>query len=144
MKFRPQEVSDWIKSKKKDVVPPINPAQFGIRFMDWWMMMQPGWRKDDTHVVTSLVLFRDTPQGETWQGLRKGGTAGIYVIVMGLSWWIKAQQTEHDINAWTAVDELLWVLQQMNQYMASHAPAPEKRAHEEDKEDKDEGQLRKK
>jgi hypothetical protein len=112
--------------------------------MDWWMMLQPGWRKDDIRSLITLVLFRDAPQGETWQGLRKGGTAGIYVVVMALSWWIKAQQIEHDINAWSAVDDLLWVLEQMNQTMVSHTPAPKKRAHDEDGEGKDEKEQRKK
>ena len=76
MACRPQEVSNWIKSKKKDVVPSVSPAQFGSRFSDWWMMMQPGWRKDDVRSLVMLVLYRDTPPGETWQGLRKGGMAG--------------------------------------------------------------------
>jgi hypothetical protein len=142
-KFRPQEVSDWIKSKKKDVVPVVKPAQFGNQFMDWWMMMQPGWRKDDTRSLVSLVLFRDIPQGETWQGLRKGGTAGIYVVVMGLSWWIKAQGIEHDDNVRSAVEEVLWVLRQMNEYSPSRAPAPKKRALDVDGDGKDEGLQRK-
>jgi hypothetical protein len=83
--------------------------------MDWWMMMQPSWQKDNTCSIVMLVLFRNMPQSKTWQGLRKGGTAGIYVVVMGLSWWIKVQCTECDVDTWSAIDDLLWVLQQMNQ-----------------------------
>ena len=76
-------------------------------------------------------------------GIKKGGSAGIYVIVMRLSWWINTIQIEHDIKAWIAVDELSWVLRQINQSEASHAPAPEKRAHEEVGDDKDKSQPRK-
>ena len=143
MTFRPQEVLDWIKSKKKDLVPPVMPAQFGNRFTKWWTMLQPGWRKDDVRLIVTLVLFCDIPEGETWQGLRKGGTVGIYVIVMALSWWIKAQQTEHDPEAWPSVDDVLWVLEHMNQTAVSHTPAPKKRAHDEGRRDKAEGQQRK-
>ena len=121
----------------------VKPGHFGNQFMDWWMMMQPGWRKDDTRSLVTLVLFRDIPQGETWQGLRKGGTAGIYVIVMGLSWWIKAQGIEHDTNVRSAINDISWVLQQMNEYSPSRAPAPKKRALDVDGDGKDEGLQRK-
>jgi hypothetical protein len=106
-------------------------------------MLQPGWRKDDIRSIVTLVLFRDIPEGETWQGLRKGGTAGIYVIVMALSWWIKAQQTERDPEAWSSVDDVLWVLEHMNQTAVSRTPAPKKRARDEGRRDKAEGQQRK-
>ena len=59
------------------------------------------------------MLIRSAPQGESWEGLRKGGTAGIYVVIMGLSWWIKLQLMERDPHAWTAVDDVAWVIQQM-------------------------------
>lgn len=111
-------------------------------------MLQPGWRKDDVRSLVTLVLFRDVPEGENWQGLRKGGTVGFYVVVMALSWWIKAQQTERDAEAWSSVDDLLWVLQQMNQTtvsrtMVSRTPAPKKRARDEGGRDKGEAQRRK-
>lgn len=70
-------------------------------------MMQPSWRKEGD------VLVRGTPEDENWQVLRKGGTAGIYTVIMGLSWWIKAQRDVHDINAWSTVGDLLWVIEQM-------------------------------
>ena len=82
-------------------------------------------------------------EGETWQGLRKGGTSGIYVIVMALSWWIKAQQTERDDEAWSSVDDVLWVLENMNQTAVSHTAAPKKRARNEGRRDKAESQQRK-
>ena len=62
----------------------------------------------------SLDLVRETPKAETWQGLKKGGTAGIYIAVMGLSWWVKVQRNKSDPNAWAAVDDLSWVVQQMS------------------------------
>ena len=46
--------------------------------------------------------------------MKKGGTAGIYIAMMGLSWWVKAQRNKSDPNAWAAVDDLSWVIQQMS------------------------------
>jgi hypothetical protein len=117
-KSRPKEVTEWIRSKKKSVVPVITPGPYGHGFMQWWRLMQPSWRIDES----SLVLIREVPKEETWQGLRKGGTSGIYVVVMGLSWWIKSQLTERDADAWTAVEDVSWVIQQMTEGRAPSAP----------------------
>ena len=91
--------------------------------------MQPDWRKEGESLVC------DVPRGETWQALRKGGTAGMYVIIVGLSWWVKAQLAERDPIAWTVVDDLLWVIQEMKKGMAPFVSAPQKRVHGDDKED---------
>ena len=103
-------------------------------------MIQPDWRKDD--IEGSLVFFRDVPISENWQGMRKGGTAGIYIVVMALSWWIKAQKAKCDIEAWSTVDELLWVIQQLNQKTVSSTTVPKKRAHDEKGDGENEGQRK--
>jgi hypothetical protein len=129
-KLRPKEISEWIKSKKKDSVPSLKPGEYGNRFMGWWEKMQPSWRT--TGLQAGRTLFRDVPTGETWEVLKKGGTAGIYIVVMGLSWWVIAQRAEIDVNAWSVVDDLMWVIQEMKADRGSPAL---KRAHdEEDKE----------
>ena len=90
MKSHPHEVSDWIKSKKKDVVPFVNPSAYGLCFTEWWGGMQPSWQLF-WGLDGWLNLVREAPKSETWQGLRKGGTAGMYTVVLALSWWIKVQ-----------------------------------------------------
>ena len=97
-------------------------------------MIQPDWCKDE---VATLIFFRDIPQGENWQGMRKGGTASIYVVVMALSWRIKAQQAEPDAEAWSTIDDVLWVIQQLNQKAVSPTLVPKKRARAEDADGED-------
>jgi len=80
-------------------VPFINPSAYGVCFTEWWGGMQPAWRLFQS-ADGPLNLVRDPPKDKSWTGLRKGGTAGIYVVVMGLLWWIKAQQNKGDVNAW--------------------------------------------
>lgn len=80
---------------------------YGKRFFAWWKFLQPSWRIDGDS------LLRLVPPGETWDGLRKGGTAGIYIVIIGLSWWIKSQFIERDPIAWTTVHDVSWVIQQM-------------------------------
>jgi hypothetical protein len=71
--------------------------------------------------------MRNVPPGEGWQTLKKGGTSGIYVVVVGLSWWVKAQDTERDADVWALVDDLLWVIQQMKKDMGLIIPLSQKR-----------------
>jgi hypothetical protein len=55
---------------------------------------------------------------------------------MGLSWWIKAQRNKPDANAWAAVDNLSWVIQQMSNASDSILSTVQKR----DREDKGESE----
>ena len=94
-------------------------------------MMQPSWRNQGG------ALVRDVPQGETWQTLRKGGTAGIYVVMMGLSWLIKVEQStnaEPVTDAWTLVDDISWVITQMKKGMGLIEQVSQKWAHDGDDE----------
>ena len=84
--------------------------------------MQLGWRKDNVHSLVMLILYHDTPPRETWQGLRKGGMAGMYVVIMGLSWWIKAQLSECNPEVWSSIEDVSWVLQQIKQTVVSRVP----------------------
>lgn len=86
--------------------------------------MQPSWR------MKGGLLNHDVPEDETWQMLNKGGTSGIYIVIVGLSWWVNAQLTDQDTHAWSLVDDLSWVLQRMKE--SSAVLIPQKRAHEGD------------
>jgi hypothetical protein len=124
-KYRPQEVSTWIKSKKKDVVPSVKPGLYGKRFVAWWNSLQPSWRNGGNSLGSS------PPLGETWEGLRKGGTAGFYLIIIGVSWWIKAQGLERDDDAWLAVEDISWVIGEMMNVVTPPAATSMKRGLEE-------------
>ena len=76
--------------------------------MGWWKALQPAWR-----IKPDGSFGRDIPASEDWQSLKKGGSAGIYTIVMGLSWWIQSLAGHEDVDAWLIVDDLSWVLRQM-------------------------------
>ena len=59
----------------------------------------------------------------------------MYVIIVSLSWWVKAQHAERDPIAWTVIDDLLWVIQEMKKGMAPFVSASQKRVRGDDKED---------
>ena len=127
---RPVQIANWIKSKKKASVPSVVPGRYGPLLTKWWKSLQPLWRAQDDG-----ILSRDTPTNENWRLLRKGGASGIYTVIMGLSWWIKAQATERDADSWLMVDDLTFVIQQMHRISGTSSgnTTPLKRAcHEED------------
>jgi len=127
-KSRPHEIADWVRSKKKDVVPAIKQDVYGPVFMEWWGGLQPAWHQFQG-AIGPLDLVCDVPKAETWQALKKGGTSGMYIVVMGLSWWIKGQK-ERNANAWAVVDDLSWVIRQMSDGQDSLASTSQKRDHE--------------
>ena len=79
--MRPDVVSAWIKSKKKTSPPEIDVEEFASSFMAWWIALQPGWRLADDG-----SFKYEMPKDEDWCVLRKGGSAGLYVVVVALSW----------------------------------------------------------
>lgn len=123
---RPGEVQNWIKSKKKDHVPSIKRGRYGPLLTKWWKVLQPSWQAQDDG-----NLSHDIPMEENWALLRKGGKAGIYTVIMALSWWIKDQATQHDADSWIFVNDITWVIHQMY-VTGSDVPAPVKRPREAD------------
>lgn len=67
--------------------------------------MQPAWR-----IESDGALSRNNPAQETWTSLKKGGSAGLYVVVMALSWWIAGlKEGSDESRAWKIVDDVTWV-----------------------------------
>ena len=99
--------------------------------MEWWGGLQPSWHQFQG-TNGRLNLVRETLKAEMWQALKKGGTSGIYIVVMGLLWWIKGQQNGHDANAWIVVDDLSWVIQQMSDGRNSLALTVQKQDHDDE------------
>jgi hypothetical protein len=93
------------------VVPTLDVASYRKIFKEWWANIQPSWRNEGG------TFMRNVPQDESWQTLKKGGTSGIYVIIVGLSWWVKAQHVERDADVWALIGDLSWVIQQMKKGM---------------------------
>ncbi|KIJ95407.1 hypothetical protein K443DRAFT_11414 [Laccaria amethystina LaAM-08-1] len=94
------EVVEWIKSKKKEVLPEVDPNAYGSSFMAWLLAIQLTWRlSDDT-----LFVYK-APPDKDWKSLSKGGSAGLYTVVVTLSWWIQALPSDLSpcLYEWLAV-----------------------------------------
>lgn len=65
--------------------------------------------------------------------MKKGGTSGLYIVVVGLSWWVMAQP-ETTGNAWSAVADLSWVFRQIREVNSPGNSSP-KRGRDDDEEE---------
>ncbi len=102
----------WVKRHihKKHELVTVVPANFGPRFSAWWAALQPSWRLQDGDIFSKVP-----PKDETWSIVGKGGSAGLYIVIMTLSWWINS--LDHDdmaLSAWQIVADITWVLQQVS------------------------------
>jgi hypothetical protein len=58
------------------------------------------------------------PDDENWEGLRKGGINGLFLVVMCLSWWAPTATSKKDkADFISAKDDVMWVFQQISEYL---------------------------
>lgn len=122
-KARPEEVAWWIKrAKQASSVPKVNVAEFATEWRSWWEAMQPVWR----HVDGESSLSRNVPSTEDWDALARGGSNGLFLIIMALSWWLQGfTSTEPTDDFWSAVNDVVWVLEAITYSLPS--PTAEKK-----------------
>jgi hypothetical protein len=124
---RPEEVASWIKSRKKNSPPDVDAEKYGSSFMAWWIALQPEWRLQDNGSFNY-----EAPKDEDWSALHKGGKAGLYTVVVALSWWVRALTAEiPSFRAWTAVRDVQWVINEISTKLTTTPPAGKKRQLEE-------------
>lgn len=83
---RPKELSAWTRKPFPISSPPnaLDVHTFGEVLRAWWSSIMPKWRQP---VGRDWPLLREVPEGEKWSEVRKVGTGGIFVVLVGLLWW---------------------------------------------------------
>ncbi|KAI9064963.1 hypothetical protein FKP32DRAFT_1568831, partial [Trametes sanguinea] len=112
---RPLQLRQWIQAKRKySATPSISKvAEFGASCQLWWSTLQPqarGVTSDGHHKRPAPPL-----PVEEWEGLRKGGPNGLFLVLLALGWWITAargQRVEYD-GAFKVVEDFIWVLENL-------------------------------
>ena len=108
---QPDSVTPWIKRhiQKKHEPIEVEENDYGPQFCAWWTAIQPTWR-----ILPGGQYSREVPDNETWASLRKGGSAGLFVVVVALSWWVRAAGDVVDQSRLRSViGDLHWVVQQV-------------------------------
>ena len=122
--FRPEEIEWWMRrGRKYNRTPQIKDvAAFGASWMDWWAKMQPPRRG-------TTWPFPHTPLRDQWQwnDLRKGGSNGLFLAIISLSWWLaEAVEVQGDLSdVKVALADVTWCLEQMHAKPALTRSVPE-------------------
>lgn len=79
---------------------------------EWWISLQPDSRGGE------WPLSRDIAEGENWADLKKGGSSGFGLIVIGLNWWVRdAQSTKDQNEVASVIEDVVFVLGKMLESM---------------------------
>lgn len=93
-------------------------AEFATEWKSWWEGMQPAWRRG----TEGSPLSRDIPSIEEWDIIARGGSNGLFLVVMALSWWFQgfvSTSTEPTDDFWAAVSDVAWVLDTITDTLSS-------------------------
>ncbi|KAI0245466.1 hypothetical protein BJV78DRAFT_1287779 [Lactifluus subvellereus] len=126
---RPEEVHWWIKRKRLiSLLPHIEkPSEFGAVWRMWWVKMQPAWRGGES-------LVKTLPPDADWEPILRGGSNGLSMVVIALSWWIHAtgSDIDHDLELSATIDDVKWVFSELvAMLLAVSLGASKKHPHEE-------------
>jgi hypothetical protein len=65
-------------------------------------------------------MSREVPNNEGWQGLSRGGSHGLFVVIMCLSWWVTHVQAESDLKVFeSSMENVMWVLKRVTESVSS-------------------------
>jgi hypothetical protein len=100
----------------------VKVREFAVEWREWWNNIQPSWRSGG-----SGPLHGDCPPDADWKVLHRGGSNGIFIVVMCLSWWGKFVTSPTDRELFdAAVEEVALVFENVS--TSIHVSAGTKRA----------------
>ncbi|KAF9033671.1 hypothetical protein BJ165DRAFT_1309147, partial [Panaeolus papilionaceus] len=88
-KHRPSLVHTWMRGsvRNRSKVPTIhNVEKYGVDVLRWWKSLQPPRRVQDSQPPYSPETF--SRNGGAWGDLVRGGSSGIYTVLMAVAWWV--------------------------------------------------------
>lgn len=91
--------------RKLAKAPSIDVTNFGRQWKAWWAALQPSWR--DT---ANWPFDRAISGDEDWCTLRWGGSNGVFLILLSLSWWWTQESGNTRQSANDAVQDVCWAL----------------------------------
>ena len=102
-------------------VPTIVDAHiYGSEWVEWWTAAQPQERE-----TRQWPFSRETIGDMGWSKFPANGKDGIFLAVMGLSWWAPAIQSLDEAASFEeAVTDLDWVVQELVRIRTSLTPSP--------------------
>lgn len=105
---RPPVIADWMKAKRKPVLPDL-PNNFGDSVCAWWMEMQPEGRTFNGLWLskTGILLWEQSMVATT-------GANGTFLLVLAMAWWgVSSGHDQIEMDRWqTVLEDVTWALSQ--------------------------------
>ena len=103
------ELQTWLKTGKcslENVPTVVSARAYGDEWIKWWTAAQPQERE-----TQQWPFSRDSISDIGWGKFPANGKDGIYLAIMGLSWWASAIWTSNEVAFFEeAVIDLHWVI----------------------------------
>lgn len=110
MEARPVEIDEWINRHRPDKPPVVNVATFLRNWKLWYTALQPGLRQSSKWPLNyNLERLK-------WGHLLGGGKSGFFLVVVSLSWAVRAQdgvRQRKDVSG--CIEEVTWCLRMMTE-----------------------------
>ena len=101
----------------------VSACTYGTEWVKWWTATQPQERE-----TKQWPFPRDSISDVGWSKFPANGKDGIFLAIMGLSWWPPAIKSLSEVAFFEeAVTEIHWVIQELIQIrtrQASYPPPP--------------------
>jgi hypothetical protein len=84
--------------------------------------MQPDWREGES-------LVKTLPADTDWGAIYRGGSNGLFLVVMALSWWVGAMgpNDQHNLDLLVAIYDVKWVLSELAEKLSAFSMKTEKK-----------------
>lgn len=110
---RPNAVKWWSSRARTNKLPPFDSLKsFSESIVQWWIVLQPEWRKIKVGKVS-----RTGGNFDDWEYLYQPGLNGLLNVVILAHWWAKilgTRETPVDASYIWFVSDVSWVLSQLS------------------------------
>jgi len=107
---RPTAITWWSSRARPDKIPPLDDLnKFASEVVEWWIFIQPDWRR-------GLTCGETSRSNGCWECLYQPGINGLLNVVILVYWWAKALEVKGELGdtayRWLVAD-ITWVLSQL-------------------------------
>ncbi|KZS93890.1 hypothetical protein SISNIDRAFT_485483 [Sistotremastrum niveocremeum HHB9708] len=112
--FRPNSLSQWVKSGRKYNYPPKLEPNFGTLLRSYLMALYPTWRQPPSDEgqppSNDWPPPRNLPDNEKWETILKSSHNGLYMIVLSFACWRVSPSFDNNVYVST-LEDFVWVLE---------------------------------
>lgn len=109
--------------RNRSKVPTIhNVEKYGVDVLRWWKSLQPPRRVQDSQPPYSPETF--SRNGGAWGDLVRGGSSGIYTVLMAVAWWVATCGESIASELASLINDMAYVIGEMVKSLGARDQPP--------------------